>query len=208
MIVYGLTMQEKPEVVPDEVAVWLLERNDRYPNIEFNINCSEPTSPEQVEEYKLGVRYSRLYHMRGPAGHVMSVTFPYANQSWNIRIVGGLTKDGKIANLGKDEDTTGLTAQLRQEIAGLPDNTEKVHRSEDGWVTLGTPVAADEPSRKEPVEFIPLPADGRWTSELTMSGAEILDLVEGPVTERKEALVQAISEKDWETARRLLKQRH
>lgn len=228
MITYGFTMQGRPDMVPDEVAVWLLERNNRYPNVEFVVDCDEP-SAQQVEEYKKASRYSRLFS--GPVGSVRYVSFPYQNQSWRVKIAGGLTNNGKIADLtklSKEEtwDTMMFSKKLRCEIAGLPENAETIFEGKSGW-TKGIPLGDTEPSRTKPLEFIPLSADGRYTSELTIapvpasghsgsqwksghtiSHEEFLDVVEGPETGRKKAIMEALSMKDWETARNLLKQRH
>jgi len=142
-------------------------------------------------------------HMCGLSG----VNFPYPGQNWSIRIIGGVDKDGNIVDVNAEKSAGGFSPELRREISGIPENVELVSQESEWWATVGVPFKSDE-APITPTEYVPLDADGRWTSELTMSPDEILDVVDGPRTERKEALVKAISEKDWETARRLLKQRH
>jgi DnaJ-domain-containing protein 1 len=41
-----------------------------------------------------------------------------------------------------------------------------------------------------------------------MSGAELLDITTGNTTDRKSAIVKAMSEKNWDKVKELLNQRH
>lgn len=215
MIVYGLTMQGKPEGVPKEVAAWLIERNSRYPNIDFTVDCRD-SHPSEVEEFESAARkYSRIYYLTAPfsAGNVLnvlSIIFPYLKQIWIIKIVGGLDSEGKIADRTKTEVIKPLPVQLRAEIAGLPTipglplPSEMERLNKENVVIIRR---KDEPPLEKPTEMIPLPSDFRWTSEVTMSGEELSNLpklLSNPQT--RDEILRAYSEKDWETFKRLLKE--
>lgn len=209
MITYGLTMQGKPDKVPAEVAVWLFEHNDRYPNIKFEVGVWEFQTEEEAKKHaKMRQEYARLWRVRTKVNEPMVVAFPYPGLEWFVRIIGGLDENGNIVDLTKEYVKTGLTPELRRKIAEMPDDVELVSKDDDSWATVGVQFKNGDTPIEEPIEYIEIDPAQRWTSELTMSAAKIVDLVDGPQTERKRALVKAISEKDWENARRLLKQRH
>ncbi|MFH1559769.1 MAG: hypothetical protein ABIC19_04660 [Patescibacteria group bacterium] len=195
-------MQGKAEEVPKEVATWLLERNSRYPNIDFTVDCWDP-HPSQIEEFETTARkYSRLYSLNASLHGVLLVIFPYLRQSWNVKIVGGLDDKENIADRAKVENIKPLSVQLRAEIAGLP-KLEELEQISDEMIGLARK-KGDEPLEKA-IEMTPLPSDLRWTSEVSMSGEEFNELLSDPMT-KKEA-ERAIWEKDWETLKRLKEQR-
>ncbi len=230
MIVYGLTMQGKTEEIPKEVAIWLFDRNSRYPNIEFIVDCWDPHS-SQVEEFETTVRkYSRIYHLTGPfsAGNilnVLTVTFPYLKQAWNVRIVGAFNeKENRVATQeeragsedgSREEYIRSLPLKLRAEIAGLsttptlslPANMERINRE-----TAAVIRHKDETPPEKPTEMIPFSPDWRWTSELSLSGDEIEKFAESakllldPVIQKKAE--SAICAKDWEKLKQLKAQRY
>ncbi len=210
MISYGLTMQGKPDKVPAEVAVWLLERNELYPNIKFTIEVDDVAKNDASQREELRVKYARLFGGHPTLRRPMGTTFLYPHQNWYVRIVGGLDEDGNIADMTQGHVHSGLSPELRREITEMPEDAEliSIDTDNESWATFGKPFKNGESPLEGPTEYILMEADERWSSELTMSAAEIVDIIEGPYTERKEALARAISDKDWETARQLLKQRH
>ncbi len=227
MIVYGLTMQGKPEAVPKEVATWLIERNSRYPNIDFIIDCWDPHH-SQVEEFETAARkYSRLYYLTSPfsAGNilnVLSVVFSYLKQSWTVRIVGAFNeKENKIATPEertgseegeREENIRSLPLVLRAEIAGLPTTPAPELSLPTGMElisknTAGVTRHEDETPLEKPTEMVPLPPDLRRTSEFSLSGEEIEKFAQhaGLLLEpdiQKEA-ERAFRAKDWKTLKRL-----
>ncbi len=208
MIIYGLTMQGKPEAVPKEVTTWLLERNSRYPDIDFIIDCWDP-HPSQVEEFETAARkYSRLYSFNGPLGGVGQILFPYLSQSWSVKIVGGLDKKGEIADKSDPnylENFGGpLPVALRADIVALPDfsTLEKVSDK-----VMAVPRKENEPVLNAPEELVSLPSDFKMTSEFSLSGEEIEKfaqyvslLLEPDIQKEAERAIRA---KDWETLKRL-----
>ncbi len=213
MIIYGLTMQGKPEAIPKEVATWLFERNSRYPNIDFTVDCWDP-HPSQVEEFETVARkYSRLYSFWNKfvstrVSGVNVVGFPYLNERWSVKIVGGINQKGEIADLIVDEVRKPLPAALRAEIAGLPitpelpSEVEKINEN-----ALGILRKEGDLPLERPTEMIPFPSDFKMTSEFSLSGEEIEKFAQhaGLLLEpdiQKEA-ERALRAKDWETLKRL-----
>ena len=198
MIVYGLTMQHKPQEVPTEVAAWVTERNSRYPAIDFQIEWQK-AFPEDADLVR---KYSRTFGFQGK--DLMSVNFLYPTEYWCVRIIGGINAEGHMVNPSYRGEIKPL-GDLRNEIAGYVAGTgEKL--SEKGVGILRT--------EKEPYEkpvMVPFPSDYRYTSELSLSGKELQELQEAgglladPKT-RDEA-VRAIRAKDWQTLKRLKEER-
>jgi len=203
MIVYGLTMQGKQEAAPEEVATWLLERNSRYPNIDFTVECSELNPSEKTKWRDEAVKYSRIF-VKDEFMHwgISEVIFPYLSQIWEVRITGLIDDQGEILNPESPEYMGGhkLPPKLRLEIAGVPE-PELVKMYDH---KLGLPRKKHEPVLEEPKVMIPLPHGLRWTSEVSMSGEEFNKLLSDPRT--KEEAERAIWNKDWETLKRLKEQ--
>jgi hypothetical protein len=204
MIIFGLSLQHRDPKIPKEVADWLRERAAKYSKeVDFAVNYSglESHTPEQVEQYReLVKKYSRFFNMRGPA--VMSVTFPYLNESWNVKIIFGADKDGNVIPQGDpnmmEKWDHKKTNELRNEIAGLPseDQIEKVQNE-----NLGEKRREGEPAIDVPREYVEFQPEFKMTSEVSMSGEQYAELANDPAT--KDELSRAIYEKDWETVKRL-----
>jgi len=218
MITYGLRMQERPDAVPKEVAVWLAERNLRYPKINFTVDCHEPHSSQKEEFASMARQYSRLYifwkgFVSTRVSDVNIVVFPYLSEQWTIKIVGGINEKKEIADLTIDEVRRSLPASVRAEIAGLPvvadlpPDMEKVNENCVGILRQKEDMPLDKPT-----EMIPLSADGRYASELSLSGEELnhltefAPLLENPAT--REEATNLFYKKDWETLKRLKEQHH
>lgn len=202
MVIYGLTMQDKPHLVPKEVAEWLFDRVARYPNIEFKIDMWEPHIQSEAEraEYEHQVRsYVRYCVLDNKNRGVSSVLFPYLSQGWQVRIIGGTDKDGNIIDHRAGLDTLPLRPKLRAEIAGVDDATNLVES--DGFI--GVPRRGED--MPDSPEFVAFEADGSMTSELSMTGKEFADLLSDPKT--KDEASQAIWAKDWATLKRLKEQK-
>jgi hypothetical protein len=205
MIIYGLTMQEKPEAVPKEVAEWLRDSIARYPNIDFEIDVHEISAGGKAEYEAAIQKYVRAYDYAQKGGFgVTTVTFLYAPESWTVRIVGGKDKDGNIISRDANAETHPLGAKLRAEIAGISNGS--------GLLPALVPLSDETvamPRNGEPIlerpEMIPFSSDGRMTSEVSMSGGEFADLLNDPTT--KEEAMRAIWAKDWPTIRRLRDQK-
>ena len=67
MIVYGLTMQGKSEEIPKEVATWVFDRESKYPNIEFVIDCQNPHSSQDRKSTRLNSSHIPLSRMPSSA---------------------------------------------------------------------------------------------------------------------------------------------
>lgn len=161
MYIPGLTMQDRDPKIPTEVAEWIKERMDKYPQgVDFELNYIgiEKHTIEQRQQYQEFVKkYSRFYTMRGIG--VMSVTFPYFNESWNVKILVGADKEGNILNMdnaevyNKNYDIQ-RTNQLRNEIAGLP-GEDQIEKIQDAVV--GQKRQHNEPFLEVPKEYVEFP---------------------------------------------------
>jgi hypothetical protein len=190
MINFGITLQDRPNELPLEVALWLLERNEKYPDVQFKVDFFDiggmPDGyPEKHEALRL--QFSQLIHMRAN-NDPLTVVFMYPGQNWSMRIIGN------------------LTPEERREIAQIPEDVVEIPRDEPGNPTMGVPFRSDE-RPVEDIEFVPVEPDMHMTG-FAVSAAEFQDIVLGERTERKEAIMQAMSEKNWEKAKGLLKQRN
>ncbi len=176
-------MQNRPNQLPAEVALWVLQHDDRYPEVEFKVEAL-PVDGEFLEMHEnWRQRFSHLieFHLGAPG----TIRFMYLGQAWFVRIIGD------------------LTAQQRVEIAGMP--------TVGGYEVLspsivGIPLKAGEAPL---AQIAPVPVEPHiYMSGLHMTGAELLDIVDGPQTDRKQAIIAAMTDKDWDTAKALLAQRH
>lgn len=190
MINFGITLQDRPNELPLEVAVWLLERNEKYPDVQFKVDFFDirglpDNYPGKHEALRL--QFAQLIHMRAN-NDPLTVTFMYPGQNWGIRIIGN------------------LTPEERRKIADMPDDVMEVHRDERGNPTMGVPFKSNE-NPPEGIELVSVEPDMHMTG-FVVSAAEFQDIVLGERTERKEAIMQAMTEKNWEKAKELLKQRN
>jgi len=195
---------------PKEVAEWLVERNSRYPKIDFEINCWEPHPLEKEKLESTARKYSRIYGFNAPLGGVGEVSFPYLSQSWVVRIIGGLDKKGEIADKNDPNylDNFGgpLPVSLRAEIVALLD-LSTLEKIEDK--AMGVLRKENEPVLNVPDEMVSLPPDFRMTSELSISGADFEPFVEfAPLLQDEDPNVRGEAlrlyyKKDWESLRRL-----
>jgi len=203
MIIYGFTMQGKPEELPKEVAAWLLERNSLYPNIDFTVDCWEPSLAEKAKREEEAKKYSRIFVKAQSMGWGISlVIFPYLSQHWTVKIIGLVNDQGEILDPGSPEYMQGhmLPPKLRFEIAGVP--APKLLEMYDH--KLGLPRKEDEPALETPEMMISFPPGLRWTSEVSMTGEEFNRLLSNPET--KVEAERAIWEKDWDALKRLKEQ--
>ncbi len=204
MFIYGLSMQGLEPKIPKEVADWIKERMVKYPlEVDFELNHSsiDTYTPENREQYQNLVRqYERFYNLRGPG--VMAVTFPYLNESWYVKIMVGVDKEGKILDPNDPnymEKYDGKrTNELRNEIAGLP-SEDKIEKLQEG--TVGEKRKEGDAALELPREYEEFFPDLEKTSEVTMSGEQYAELAKDPVV--KKEFNRAISENDWETLRKL-----
>ncbi|MFA5987537.1 MAG: hypothetical protein WC797_02720 [Candidatus Paceibacterota bacterium] len=187
-------MQGKQEKVPKEIGTWLLERNKKYPNIDFTIDHWD-SRPFMVEK-SIALKYSQLFALKAPLKGVLIVTFPYLDQSWSIRIVGGLNSAGDIADRSKDKIVKPLTSALRAEISGLPPSVDVVSEN-----VVGILRDNNINPLKNVEEMVPLPYDLHYTSDVSMSGKDFKELTSDP--EKKKVVQIAIANKDWETLKSL-----
>ncbi len=218
MIVYGLTMQGKAEEIPKEVATWVFERESKYPNIEFVVDCWNPHS-SQIDEFKsMARKYSRFYSFWSKfvstrVSGINVVVFPYLSEQWLVKIVGGINQKGEIADLSADEVRHPLPAALRAEIAELPivpelpSEIEKINEN-----VLGLIREKDNLPLERPSKMIPFSPDWRWTSEFSLSGDEIEKFAESAKLLLDPAIQKeaecAIRAKDWEKLKQLRAQRY
>jgi hypothetical protein len=201
MIIWGLSVQNKEPKIPKEVADWLKPRNAQYADIKFEISHGEVTGPQpQIEAYlKQAEQYQKFYQMKGPGGGVLSVSFPYKKEGWAVKIMGLLDKDGNIVNTLTDEtegkDLKPLPPEMRNAIAGLPKEKDKIAELEQGG--FAEVREANNPLKEKPEEMVEIEPDFRHESELTMSGAEFEQILKDPRMDKAE-LGKAFHEKNWE----------
>jgi hypothetical protein len=199
MITYGISLQDRAHAVPEEVAVWLLERNALYPAIEFKIERFDSESQEYAR------RYSRIYAVK-PSG-IDQVTFPYLAETWVVRIIGASDGNGNIVDLDtwvKGQPRDALGKELRAEISGVPLAEELEGIGDSAY---GLPRGSDAPVEDRPSNLVKVSADIFWKSDFQISGAELADLFQGQSTDRKTEILRALSEKDYDKAKKLLEQR-
>jgi hypothetical protein len=212
MIIYGTSMQDRNEEIPKDVAEWLINKIEKYPNVDFMINHDEMIGLDnalrgQLAELMKG--FSRIFiperKTHGKNG-VRTVVFPYTNEIWRITITGGLDADGNIIGRSDPEISAkikrNLPPELRNEIAGL----DEIHTIDeiqlDGRGALFAKAREEgEPLMNKPEELIPFPYDIKWTSEVNMTGEQFTNLMQDPET--REQTRKAIEEKDWDSLREL-----
>lgn len=102
-------------MVPEEVAVWLLERNKRYPQIEFRIQHMDVPGDENLARAE---KYSKVWHLVNPLAGIDQVSFLYLNEVWFVRIAGASDGKGNVVEMGGVGEALG--PELRAEISGLP----------------------------------------------------------------------------------------
>lgn len=201
MIVYDVTIQGRPDGVPKEVAIWLLERNSLYPNIDFIVGCWEPSLSDTIQWEEEARKYSRIFVKdQSMFWGISLVIFPYLSQFWTVRIVGLINEQGEILSPENPayEEGRQLSMKLRFEIAAVPEPQEVEMYGDH---KLGLPRKENEPVLEAPGVMMLLPPDFRWTSEVSMSGEELGKLLNDPQTGSQTA--RAIWEKDWETLKHL-----
>jgi hypothetical protein len=209
MISYGLTMQDKPHEVPEELAKWILERNARYPNVEFKIDCLD-RDRSHVDTNESTTKELVVFYGISGLG-VTTVTFSYPTQSWSVRTIGGVDSAGNIVSAYADVESVGpLPRDLRAEIAGLPKKTKVVSKRPGSTVVVMDSKENPGTPSETPLRMVPLTADVLWTSELSLSGGEFEYLTEfepllyNPAT--REEAIRLFYKKDWEALRRLKEQ--
>ncbi|MFH1712432.1 MAG: hypothetical protein ABH846_04325 [Patescibacteria group bacterium] len=205
MVIFGLTMQGQKQEVPKVIADWLFERVKQYPNIDFEINKRENIAVEQGEREaveQMVRKFSRVYSMFGNTNGILHVIFPYLNENWTIKIIGGLDDEGKMVNRADPEYVQKvkqpLPAELRNEIAGVQ-NISELESLPNG--TVAQLRAENELVLDKPKEFIPFIPELFYTSEVTMSGAQFKELLSN--AEIKDQVISSIKDKDWEALNKL-----
>jgi hypothetical protein len=203
MIIFGLGMQGKKDAVPKEVFEWLKKQNEKYPNVQFEINLSVPSTEEQQTEFKkMASQYACVFIKDPQYVHgIRDVLFPYISEAWRVTIIGLENEKGEVLNPGSEEYEKGraLSPELRFEISGMPALESMESYSE---YVLGFPRKKDEPVLEKSAEMIPLEPDGgRWTSEVSMTGQKFNELLNDKKTGRKTEA--AIYNKDWEALKHL-----
>ena len=200
MITFGLGMQDKDDAIPKEVYEWLKERNEKYPDVQFEID-TDSVEEEQKKELEEVLKYSRVF-MKEASRHwgISRVLFPYKTELWKVKIMGRSDKNGKILNFESEDYENGsqFSQELRSEIAGVPEQGEYEFCLEHG---LGVPRKENEPVLDKPTEMIPIKPEGRTTSEVSMRGRELDYLMKDKGT--KKEITKGIYEKDWEKIRRI-----
>jgi hypothetical protein len=118
----------------------------------------------------------------------MGVTFRYPDSTWHVQIIGDLSGSERVSiGIGSDKVT-----EFENHHGGNP--------------FLGVQFSDGSTA---PLETEMLPVEPHIFEEgFQITGAELLDVVNNSQTERNAALLQAMTDKNWEEAKSLLKQRH
>lgn len=187
MIVFGYTLQDLPRQLPAEVALWVLERDSLYPEVDFRIQYSIVHDDERELNEEMRNKFAYTIQCRG-GGVPMGVTFRYPDSTWHVQIIGDLSGSERVKiGIGSEKVT-----EVENPYGGNP--------------YLGVQFSDGS---KAPLETEMLPVEPHIFEEgFQITGAELLDVVSNSQTERNAALLQAMTEKNWEEAKRLLKQRH
>lgn len=208
MITLGVYLQHTDEI-PKEVAEWLVERNAKYPGVNFIVDRHEVREVDRPIEER-GMRNVREQYAKwfGPFGtfadaehfSVLTVGFLYGQETWIVRITGVVNEKGEIKNtqtVEEGEKTTPLPPKLRNEIAGfdpkanewLGDSWERLYPEGGRKAMYAERRSEATPFRERPEAFTKVEWDFRKTG-LTMTGKEFMDAVNDP--ERREVLERQI----------------
>lgn len=206
MITFDLGLKDVDQI-PNEVAEWLTPRNAKYPGVNFLLDRS-PLRDVDREMEERGMRkfrenYSKMF---SPFGTWMDperfaaggVSFLYGQESWSVRIIGGVTQSGEIKHLQTIEQSEmgsfmSLPQDLRNEIAGFDlERLERLdHLEKKLGIGIGSGVRYAErrteltPFAEHPETFIKVEWDSRREG-IRMSGKEFRDILNDP--EKKDAL--------------------
>lgn len=132
--------------VPKELFDWVREREQLYPLIRFVIDRL-PVATQQ--DQALAQTYRRVFIKSAPDDSVSVVLFPYLEEQWGVRIVGGVNADGQMIDLQEQADIQPLPAALRAQIAGLTDEAQEIDEKR-----IGFPRASGEGVQARPEEMV------------------------------------------------------
>ncbi len=150
MIVFGALLEGAARQVPKEVAEWVLERNQKYPNVTFLVERFLTHPTEQVKHEPLMRMYRRSYVGLGTKIGVSQVLFFYLTEQWGVRMIGSLEPEIRDAIVDHsdvtllDEYSPGIFLERR---GGMDEATdcpvEMVGLDPDDQVTSELVITAD-----------------------------------------------------------------
>ncbi len=165
MITIGLSMKGKLNFIPKEVKEWLIEHNNKYPEINFEINYQEPLRREEEIYEKYAEKCSLIFYFHGISGGVKHILFPYIKEKWFIRIKGEIDETGKLTNSEQpdyDEHFTNtLPAAIRNRIAGMPEESRLKVLS---YGIKGIRRSENDPALDYPKEMVSFLLEGKQVS--------------------------------------------
>ncbi len=81
-------MKERPNSIPKEIKEWIVERNNKWTDIIFEINWQEPYRREKEDYKRFAEKCSLIFYFHFRSGGVKYVSFPYIKERWFVRIKG------------------------------------------------------------------------------------------------------------------------
>ena len=118
-----LSMRGRLNFIPKEVKEWLVERDNKWSDINFEINWQEPYQREKEDYERFAKECSLIFYFHLRAGGVKYVSFPYIEERWFIRIKGNALSafsKNKIANMPEESS-----------LKVLADGIKGIRRSKD-----------------------------------------------------------------------------
>lgn len=198
MITLGSSLQNTDEI-PTEIAAWIVERDHLFPDVNFIVEKyeirdvdkpAEENGHRAIREKFVKVFYPRFKITDLKKFGVLQVSYLFGQETWTVRIVGGITKEGKVRhslNIKEGEEIIGLTPEMRDQIAGFrPEDYElQEHVSIQGdqkehHFFYGERRTEKTPLIEYPLEKVSVEWDFRKTAVLSMSGKEFKEACKDP----------------------------
>ncbi len=194
MISFGLRMQNQSRKVPHEVATWLFQQTAKYPLIDFQLEYDAVTtdgdSPE-ISALSIIKQYCQLFRFSGKGWDkaVKQICFLYTTGMWKVNIFGC---KGDFGEPDKERAHLSLSPEQRSQISGFKELEGSEILVEISPVAFGK-IRTIEP--ETPTSFLELNPEYSMTSELSLTGAQFIDILNNPKT--GPAAYDALYQKDW-----------
>lgn len=186
--------------IPKIVYDWVTERERFYPNVDFRINCSPFGNQVRSEkDLELSKKYS-MFFILDSFFSVKSISFPFLDASWSVRIIGLMDRDGKTVHPTDPRYGTSETVPLgsmRNVIAGITERKD-IERVEDitDLKVLGKLREIGEALVNYSEKLEELKPNYVMTSQFSTTGAELSEMINNQKI--GEQVVDALNEKDYD----------